>query len=169
MLTFNEDGAPSVEETGGKAIESLIGDAYQAIFLYGKDAEFVQLDGGEAIYLLAPEAWYTLSGAAGFADLGLLYSAPDGLELVKAYAEEHYHDVQPVSFSLHVSIADKVITTIEGDNRAFIQSFFAAYDQALIDQGADPSQLTKYVIKSEHGSEIMVGSYNQVPDFDIPE
>jgi hypothetical protein len=169
ILTFGEDGAAVVKETGGEQVDLLVGDAYQGILQYGKAAEFTEQDGDEFVYKLDHPEWYVLRGAIGFADLGLLHAQPDGDVLVREYAAEMYPDVQPVRFILHVSIADKVITKVELDNRAFMQSFWESYDQALIDQGTDPTQLTQYDIQPEHGMTVLFSDYGQVPDFDLPK
>ena len=169
ILTFEEDGVPVVEETGGEKVDKLVGDAYQAVLQFGKAAQFTEQDGDELVYTLDHPEWYTLQGAIGFADLGLLYAQPDGEKLVKEYAMEMYPDLQPVRFVLYVSITDEVITKVELDNRAFMLSFWDAYDQALIDHGADPAQLTKYDIQPEHGTTVLFSDYDEVPDFDIPK
>ena len=165
--TVETEGLTAAEEAGAQSVESFLGDAYQTILQYGTQAQFTAQDADEVVYTLDHPAWYTLQGAVGFADLGLLAMQPDGDELVKDYVEQVYPNVQTVRFILHVSIADQVITKLELDNRDFMQSFFEAYDQALVDQGADPEQLTRYEILPEHCSEFVFGSYNQVPDFDI--
>ena len=168
MLTLNSGEPPTIEETGGRPVDTLVGDAYQAVLQYGTQAQFTMQDPGEVVYILDHPAWYTLQGALGFADLGLLAAQPNGAELVKEYVGQVYPDVQTVRFILHVSIADQVITRVELDNRAFMQSLWSAYRQALIDQGADPAQINQYEILPEHGVEFLFGSYDQVPDFNIP-
>lgn len=169
FVNVNEDGTISREDLGIQPVEMLLGDAVQAITEFGINAEFQSLENGEAIYLLEPPSWYLLSGAVRFADLGLLLGQPDSEEQIRAYAEAHYPNVKPAKFILHVSIADQVITAIEGDNRDFMLSFWEAYDQALVEQGADPTQLTQYEVQPENGGESLIGNYNQVPDFAIPE
>lgn len=168
-VTLVVDGAPIVEEIGGRTVDSLIGDVYQTVLQYGKQAEFTTQEDGEMVYMLDHPAWYTLQGAVGFADLGILAMQPDGEELVKDYVEQAYPDIQTVRFILHVSIADQIITQVEMDNRDVMLSFWSAYNQALVDQGADPDQLTHYEVQPEHMSEYYFDSYDQVPDFDIPE
>jgi hypothetical protein len=168
-LTLNDDEMPFIEEIGGQSVDSLLGDVYQTVLQYGKQAQFISQGDGEVVYVLDHPAWYTLQGAVGFADLGLLAMQPDGAELVKDYVEQAYPDVQTVRFILHVSIANQVITKVEMDNRDFMLSFWNAYNQALVDQGADPEQLTRYEIQPEHGSEFLFSSYGQVSDFDIPD
>lgn len=169
MVTSIEDGVPTIEATGGQSVDGLIGDAYQAILQYGTEAHFTEQADGEVVYTLDHPAWYTLQGAISFADLGLLYTQPDGAELVREYAEQVYPSVQPVRFILHVSIADEVITQVELDNRDFMDSVWEAYDLALIDQGADPTQLTQYEIQPEHRTEILFTNFDEVPDFNIPD
>ena len=93
---------------------------------------------------------------------------PDGDELVKDYVEQAYPDIKTVRFILHVSIADQIITKVERDNRDFMLSFWSAYNQALVEQGADPDQLTQYEILPELVSEFLFSSYDQISDFDIP-
>ena len=168
ILTFDGEGAPVAEETGSPSVDILMGDVYQAIVQYGTEALFTSQDAAEIVYTLDHPGWYTLQGAIGFADLGLLSSQPNGAELVKDYVEQIYPNVQTVRFVIHVSKADKVITKVELDNRAFMQSFWEEYDCALMDQGADPDQLTRYEIQPEHGNEVLFSHYNQVSDFNIP-
>lgn len=168
MVTSIEDGIPTIEETGGQSVDGLIGDAYQAILQYGTEAHFTEQADGEVVYTLDHPAWYTLQGAISFADLGLLYAQPDGAEMVREYAEQAYPNVQPVRFILHVSIADEVITKVELDNRDFMKSVWEAYDQALIDQGADPDQLTQYEIQPDHHTEVLFTNFDEVPNFNLP-
>ena len=167
--TFGEDGKPSIEELGGQSIEKLIGDTYQAISQFGMNAQFSHHDNGDYVYILEPSSWYLLTGAVQFADLGLLLAGPDGEAMVKEYAEQMYPNVQPSRFTLHVSLDDQMITAVEMENKDFMLSFWGAYDQALIEQGADPDQLTEYEILPEHGAETLFDSYDQAPDFEIPE
>jgi hypothetical protein len=168
-LTPDDEGLSTVEETGGQPIERFIGDVYQTVVQYGKQAQFTAQGEDEIVYTLDHPAWYTLQGAVGFADLGLLAMQPDGAELVKDYVEAFYPDVRTVRFILHVSITDQVITKVEMDNRDFMLSFWSAYDQALVEQGADPDQLTHYEIQPEHVSEYYFSSYDQVSDFNLPD
>jgi hypothetical protein len=168
MLTFDSEGQPRVEELRGQILETLLGDVYSTVLEYGAQAQFTEQDTDEAIYTLDHPAWYTLQSAVGFADLGFLAMQEDGAELVKDYVEHAYADVQTVRFILHVSVADQAITEVELDNRAFMLSFWDAYNQALVDQGADLAQLTSYEIQPEHHTQFLFGSYNQVPDFTLP-
>lgn len=169
MLTFDKNGEPLFEETSGQSIDMLIGDAYQAVMQYGKEAQFDRQEDDGIFYVLDIYDWYTLSGAVSFADLGLLYAQPNGEDLVKEYAQRMYPNVQPIQLILQISLADRAITAIEVNNQAFVESFWEAYDQVLVDQGVDPKQLTHYEIQPEHGGECFVGEYDQVQDFDIPD
>ena len=168
LLTFDSEGQPIVEELNGQMLETLLGDVYSTILQYGAQALFTEQEAGEVIYTLDHPIWYTLKSAIGFADLGLLAMQEDGAELVKDYVEQAYPDVKTVRFILHISIADQTITEVELDNRAFMLSFWDAYNQALVDQGVDPAQLTRYEIQPEHHTQFLFSSYDQVPDFTLP-
>ena len=167
-LIFDSDDQPMIEELSGQMLETLLGDVYSTILEYGTQARFTEQEADEVIYTLDHPAWYTLQSAVGFADLGFLAMQEDGAELVKDYVEQAYPDVQTVRFILHVSIADQTLTEVELDNRAFMLSFWDAYNQALVDQGADLAQLTSYEIQPEHHAQFLFGSTNQVPDFTLP-
>jgi hypothetical protein len=167
-LTFDSEGQSRVEEMRSPTLETLLGDVYSTILEYGPQAQFTTQDTDEVIYTLDHPAWYTLQSAVGFADLGFLAMQEGGAKLVKDYVEQAYPDVQTVRFILHVSVADQAITEVELDNSAFMLSFWEAYNQALVDQGADPAQLTSYEIQPEHHAEFLFSSYNQVPDFTLP-
>jgi hypothetical protein len=168
MLTFDSEGQSRVEEMRSPTLETLLGDVYSTILEYGPQAQFTTQDTDEVIYTLDHPAWYTLQSAVGFADLGFLAMQEGGAKLVKDYVEQAYPDVQTVRFILHVSVADQAITEVELDNSAFMLSFWEAYNQALVDQGADSAQLTSYEIQPEHHAEFLFSSHNQVPDFTLP-
>lgn len=167
-LSLDGEGQSSIEPIGDGSMEYLLGDAYQTVLQYGKQAQFMAQEADEVVYMLDHPAWYTLQSAIGFADLGFLAMQPTGDELVKDYVEQVYPTVQTVRFVLYVSIAEQVFTKVEMDNQDFMQSFWDAYDQALIDQGADSEQLTQYEILPDHGAEFIFSNYDQVPDFDLP-
>jgi hypothetical protein len=167
-LTYDAEGQSLVDEMSGQTLEALLGDVYPTLLQYGAQAQFTEQDTDEVIYTLDHPAWYTLQSAVGFADLGFLAMQEDGAELVKDYVEQAYPDVQTVRFILHVSLADQTITEVELDNRAFMLSFWDAYNQALVDQGVDLAQLTRYEIQPEHHMTVLFSSYDQIPDFALP-
>jgi hypothetical protein len=161
-------GASYVEEVDPQRIEPLAGDVYQTVVTYADQAGFVAERDGVAVYVLDHPEWYRLQGAVGFADLGFLQAQENGEQLVKQYAAEHYPDVQTIRFTIYVSTDEQVITKVVVDDRDFMVSVWAAVDRALIEQGENPGNLTRYEVMRANGAEYLFSQYNQVQDFEIP-
>jgi len=162
-------GAKSEEETRPERIEPLAGDLYQTLITYFDRAEFVDEGNGEAIYVLEHPEWYRLRGAAGFADLGFLYGQEDGALLVEQYVAERYPNVRGVRFTIHVAMDEKTISTVMVDDADFMASVWAEVDRALIEEGVEPSGLTRYQVMDANGAEYRFSQYDRVPDFAIPQ
>ena len=169
VTLFVENAVTSTKEIIDlQHIEPLGGDVYQTLVNYYDQARWVSESDGEAVYVLEHPKWYTLRGAIGFADLGLLHAHENGEKLIEQYVAQHYPNVATIVFTITVLIDEALITRVEVDDRDFMNSLWAEIDRALLEQGADPASLNRYVTMDEHGISCRFSNYNQVQDFDIP-
>jgi hypothetical protein len=157
-----------VEEVDLQLLEPVSGDVYQTLVTYHDQAEFVAERNGTAVYTLEHPEWYRLKGAIGFADLGFLHGQENGEQLVRQYVAEHYPNVEPIQFTIHVAVSEQVITRVVIEDEGFMTSVWAEVDRALIERGESPDDLTRYQVMNINGAEYRFGDYNQAQDFEIP-
>ena len=161
-------GTGDAVEIDPEQIEPVAGDVYQTLVTYSDQAKFVTENDGIAVYIIEHPKWYTLKGAIGFADLGFLYMQENGGQLVEQYVAERYLDVKPILFTIYVAVDESFITRVEVNDRDFMVSIWAEVDRALIEQGEEPENLTRYEVMDANRAEYLFSNYNQVQDFEIP-
>lgn len=165
-----EDSASGeLQEMDYTQTQPMAGDLFQTLVKYARQAEFLSEQDGIAVYTLLHPHWYELAGAAGFADLGLLFGQENEDASLEQYVQTHFPGVQTVRFTLYVSVTEQHIVKVVVDDRDFLYSVWAEIDRALIEQGADKASLTVYEVLDENGAEYRFERYNAAVDFDIPE
>jgi hypothetical protein len=178
-VTYQQDGKTFIrfiegsvtgdaEEIDVQALQPVGGDVYQTLVTYSDEAQFVADSNGVAQFTLEHPRWYELEGAGGFADLGFLQGQANGDQLVQQYATEHFPNVKPIRFTIHVGVNEEVITKVVVDDSDFMVSVWAEVERALIERGEDASNLPTYEVLSANGAEYLFSDYDQVQDFEIP-
>jgi hypothetical protein len=156
------------EEIHLRGIQPIGGDVYRTLVTNSIDAEFEAETGGTARYTLKHPEWYTLDGAIGFADLGLLHAQENGDELVRQYVSQHYPNVEPMRFTIYVSVSEEVIAGVVVEDDEFMLSVWAEVARASIERGGNPDDLPRYEVLSASGAEYVFSDYDGVEQFQIP-